>query len=41
MAFNWIERQYNDSELSYAFTVNNGAMIYSFVILVTFVFEQI
>lgn len=41
MAFNWTERQYDDSEFSYAFTVNTGAMIYSFVIPVTFVREQI
>lgn len=40
MSFNWIERQYDDSEFSHAFTVNTGAMIYSFVILLTFVFEQ-
>lgn len=40
VAFNWIERQYDDSEFSHAFTANTAAMIYSFVIPLTFVFEQ-
>lgn len=39
-AFIWFERQYGDSEFSHAFTVNTGAMIYSFVIPLIFVPEE-